>query len=130
MIEREPRSREQEGGARAPATADDQLDLVFQALANRTRRAMLKALAAGPTKVTELAAPFDMALPSVSKHLSILERAGLVARTVTGRVHLCALEAEPMASAEEWLSAYSRFWNEKLDRFTEFVETNAPDDRD
>ncbi len=106
----------------APALPDDRLDMVFQALANRTRRALLRRLAKGAEKVTSLAEPFGMSLNAISKHLQVLEAAGLVKRTVTGRVHTCALEATPMATAEEWLSFYEEFWNQKLDSFAEFVE--------
>lgn len=101
---------------------DDRLDLVFQALANRTRRALLKALADGPAKVTDLARPFGMSLNAISKHLSVLERAGLIDRTVTGRVHSCALDAAPMADADEWLRTYEVFWTDRLDRFAQYVE--------
>ena len=103
---------------------NDQLDLVFQALANRTRRALLARLKSGPAMVTELAKPFGMSLNAISKHLLVLERAGLINRKVEGRVHSCALQAGPMASAEEWLSAYQIFWEDKLDKFSHFVETD------
>lgn len=106
----------------ATALTEDRLDLVFQALANRTRRALLQRLAQGAEKVTSLAEPFGMSLNAISKHLRVLEAAGLVRRTVKGRVHTCALEAAPMASAEEWLSFYEEFWKQKLDSFAEFVE--------
>ena len=102
---------------------DDRLDLVFQALANRTRRALIDRLARGPAMVTELAKPFGMSLNAISKHLIVLERAGLVRRTVEGRVHSCALEGAPLASAEEWLNIYRGYWTSKLDNFATFVET-------
>ena len=82
------------------ATADaleDRLDLVFQALANRTRRAVLQRLAKGAARVTDLASPFDMSLAAVSRHLAVLERAGLIDRSINGRVHSCALDVGPMA---------------------------------
>lgn len=106
-----------------PLTADDTLDLIFQALANRTRRALLATLKAGPSMVTELAKPFGMSLNAISKHLIVLERAGLIKRSIEGRVHSCALQAGPMANADEWLNAYSSFWNDNLDNFVVFVET-------
>jgi DNA-binding transcriptional ArsR family regulator len=112
----------------APAqslTLDDRLDLVFQALANRTRRELLRRVSAGPARVTDLAAPFGMSLPAISKHLGILERAGLINRSVKGREHSCALGAEPMATAAEWLSAYRVFWEANLDSLTRFVEAKA-----
>jgi DNA-binding transcriptional ArsR family regulator len=104
---------------------DDQLDLVFHALGNRTRRAILRTLSKGPAIITELAAPHGMSFNAISKHLMVLERAGLVHRTVSGRVHSLALRAGPMASAQEWLGAYSDFWSDKLDRFAAFVERDS-----
>lgn len=101
---------------------DDRLDRIFQALANRTRRALIDMLAHGPAMVTDLAKPFGMSLNAISKHLIVLERAGLITRTIEGRVHSCALEAGPMASAEEWLAAYEQFWNSNLDSLANFVE--------
>lgn len=106
----------------ATASADDRLDLVYQALANRTRRALISMLAAGPARVTDLAKPFGVSLNAISKHLAVLERAGLLKRTVSGRVHSCSLEAAPMADAERWLSAYESFWTGQLDRFADYVE--------
>jgi DNA-binding transcriptional ArsR family regulator len=101
---------------------EDRLDRVFHALANRTRRAMLRRLAEGPAPITELAAPFDMSFPSVSKHLRVLEAAGLVARTVDGRVHRCRFEAAPLVGVEDWLAYYRGFWDETLDALAEFAE--------
>ncbi len=114
-------------GAASPAmvttmSADDRLDLVYQALANRTRRALIAMLAAGPAKVTDLARPFGMSLNAISKHLAVLERAGLLSRTVTGRTHSCALQAAPMADAERWLRHYESFWTGQLDSFARYVE--------
>jgi DNA-binding transcriptional ArsR family regulator len=107
------------------ALTEDRLDRVFHALSNRTRRALLKRLARGTAKVTDLAEPFGISLNAVSKHLIVLEDAGLIRRTVEGRIHRCALEAGPMATAEEWLSAYEKFWTSQLDRFAEYVERKA-----
>jgi DNA-binding transcriptional ArsR family regulator len=104
------------------ALTEDRLDRVFHALANRTRRALLKRLTAGAAKVTDLAEPFGMSLNAISKHLMVLEEAGLVRRTVNGRIHSCALDAGPMATAEEWLSAYEKYWTNQLDRLAVFVE--------
>ena len=104
------------------ALTEDRLDSVFHALSNRTRRALLKRLADGTAKVTDLAEPFGMSLNAISKHLIVLEEAGLIRRTIEGRIHRCALEAGPMATAEEWLSAYEKFWTSQLDRFADFVE--------
>ena len=91
------------------------LDAVFQALTDPTRRAMLRSLAAGDRNIGELAAPFDMSLAAASKHVKVLERAGLVRRAVRGRTHVCRLDPAPLAAADEWLRFYERFWNQKLD---------------
>lgn len=91
------------------------LDSVFQALSDPTRRAMLGDLAARPRTVGELAAPFDISLAGASKHIQVLERAGLVRREVQGRVHTCHLDARPLHAGAEWIRHYERFWNRKLD---------------
>ena len=91
------------------------LDSVFHALADPTRRAMLRSLAQGEHTVTELAEPFRMSLAAASKHVKTLERAGLVRRTVQGRTHVCRLDPGPLAEAQDWLRFYERFWNERLD---------------
>lgn len=96
------------------ARADDRLDRVFHALSDRTRRALLARLSWRPAKVTELAAPFAMSLPAVSKHLKVLERARLVRRDVEGRVHRCSLCSEPLAAVEAWLTQYRFFWEQSL----------------
>jgi DNA-binding transcriptional ArsR family regulator len=101
---------------------DERLDDVFHALANRTRRALLKRLAGGPARVGELAEPHRMSVAAVSKHLFVLERAGLVRRTRDGHVQALNLDAAPLAGAAEWLAAYRSFWNERLDRLAAFVE--------
>lgn len=91
------------------------LDQVFQALSDPTRRAMLGDLAGGPRTVGELAAPFDISLAGASKHIQVLERAGLLRREVQGRVHTCHLDARPLHAGAEWLRHYERFWNRRLD---------------
>lgn len=91
------------------------LDTVFQALTDATRRAMLRSLADGERNIGELAAPFEMSLAAASKHVKVLERAGLVRRLVKGRTHICRLEPAPLAAADEWLRFYEQFWNLKLD---------------
>lgn len=91
------------------------LDDLFRALADPTRRAMLRDLAAGPRTVGELAAPFDITLAGASKHIQMLERAGLLQREVQGRVHTCRLDARPLHAGAEWLRHYERFWNRRLD---------------
>jgi DNA-binding transcriptional ArsR family regulator len=107
-------------------TDDDRLDGIFHALANRTRRALLKSLAAGPARVTELAEPHGMSVNAISKHLFVLEEAGLIRRRRNGHIQSCVLAAEPMATADEWLGSYRRFWDRQLDRLAEFVERPGP----
>jgi DNA-binding transcriptional ArsR family regulator len=104
------------------ASEEKRLDAVFHALANKTRRALLRDLTAGPARVTELAEPHKMSLNAVSKHLFVLERAGLIQRTREGSVQSCVLDAGPLAPAEAWIAGYRNFWNEKLDRLSAFVE--------
>ena len=91
------------------------LDSVFHALADPTRRAMLHDLAERPRTVSELAAPFAISLAGASKHIQVLERAGLIQREVQGRVHTCRLDARPMHAGAEWMRHYQRFWNQRLD---------------
>src|SRR5260221_732867 len=91
------------------------LDGVFHALADPTRRAMLRSLSAGERNIGELAAPFRMSFAAVSKHVKVLERAGLVRRRVQGRTHFCRIEPLPLAAADEWLRFYECFWIDRLD---------------
>ncbi|MBF6024645.1 ArsR/SmtB family transcription factor [Lysobacter niastensis] len=91
------------------------LDAVFRALADPTRRAMLNDLAGGERSVGELAAPFQMSLAAASKHIKVLEGAGLIRRDVQGRTHVCRLDARPMHAGLEWIRHYERFWNQRLD---------------
>jgi DNA-binding transcriptional ArsR family regulator len=93
----------------------DRLDAVFHALADPTRRSMLRRLAGERVSVGELAAPHEMSLAAASKHIKALERAGLVRREVKGRTHLCRLAAGPLADADAWLGFYRRFWSESFD---------------
>ena len=92
-----------------------QLDSVFHALGDATRRRMLRDLAGGERTVSQLAEPFAISLAAASKHIKALENAGLIRREVRGRTHLCRLDPGPLAGAHEWLSFYERFWNERLD---------------
>ena len=91
------------------------LNAVFHALGDETRRRMLRDLAEGDRTVGELAAPCAMSLAAASKHIKALEGAGLIRREVKGRTHLCRLEPGPLATANEWLSFYERFWTDRLD---------------
>lgn len=96
----------------------EQLDAVFHALADPTRRAMIARLAQAPCGITELAAPFDMTLAAISKHIKVLEGAGLVVRNIQGRNHTCQLDTKPMLGGIEWLRHYEQFWNQRLDALT------------
>lgn len=108
----------------SPRSQEESLDLVFRALGDQTRRRMLARLAEGSAMVTELAEPFDMSLPAVSKHLRVLENAGLVKRTVNGRIHNCVLEAIPLMGAGSWINHYQRFWGESLDALGDYFENS------
>src|SRR5580658_516284 len=110
------------GTARRHEARDARLDAIFQALGDRTRRSLLARLARRPAMITELAAPFAMSLPAVSRHIRVLEGAGLVARTVDGRVHQCALNAQPLKSIDGWLSYYREFWQQNLVALARYVE--------
>ncbi|MGI9658387.1 MAG: ArsR/SmtB family transcription factor [Gaiellaceae bacterium] len=99
-----------------------QLDRVFRALGDQTRRQMLGRLASGSASVTQLAAPFAMSLPAASKHIRVLETAGLVGRSVEGRVHRCSLEPDGLDDARTWLETHRDFWEGTLDSLAEFVE--------
>ena len=99
---------------------------VFHALAHETRRAMLAQLASGDRTVGQLAEPFSMSLEAASKHIKVLERTGLVRRTVEGRRHICRLTPAPLASAYSWLRFYERFWTERLDALAALL-TLPPD---
>ena len=97
------------------------LDITFSALADPTRRAILARLSSGEASVTELAGPFAMSLPAVSKHLKVLERAGLIARGREKQWRPCRLEAGPLKDADDWLQSYRRFWEESLDRLDAYL---------
>jgi DNA-binding transcriptional ArsR family regulator len=102
-----------------------QLDLIFRALADQTRRALLARLMGKPAMVTELALPFAMSLPAVSRHIRVLECAGLVRRAIDGRVHLCSLSAEPLKNVEAWLLQYRPFWEGTLDSLARYVADDS-----
>jgi DNA-binding transcriptional ArsR family regulator len=101
--------------------APDRLDLTFAALADPTRRAILARLAAGEASVTALAAPFAISLPAISKHLKVLERAGLIGRSRDAQWRPCRLEAAPLKDAAQWLERYREFWEESLDRLANYL---------
>ena len=99
----------------------DALSATFAALSDPTRRAILARLALGETTVSELAEPFSMSLPAVSKHLKVLERAGLISRSRTAQWRPCRLEAGPLRDLSGWLESYRRFWDESFDRLDEYL---------
>lgn len=105
-----------------------ELDLTFAALADPTRRAILTRLARGDVSVGELARPFEMSLPAVSKHLRVLRRAGLLTQEPQGRVRRCRLRAAPLRAATQWIERYRRFWTRRLDALAAFVEQDNIDD--
>ena len=102
------------------------LDAVFSALSDPTRRAILERLARHDATVGELAAPFDVSLPAISKHLRVLENAGLLAREKRGRVHRCRFVPGPIVEATGWLGRYQRFWEERLDALEDYLRETAP----
>ena len=113
----------------------DPLTTTFAALADPTRRAILSRLASGETSVTELAEPFEMSLPAVSKHLKVLERAGLIARSREAQWRPCRLEPGPLKDVAEWVERYRRFWEQSFDRLETYLgelqsEENKDDDTD
>jgi DNA-binding transcriptional ArsR family regulator len=99
----------------------DRLSIVFSALADPTRRAILARLSSGEATVTELAAPFEMSLPAVSKHLKVLERAGLISRGRAAQWRPCRLEAKALQEATSWLDEYRRLWEDRFDRLDEYL---------
>jgi len=106
----------------------DTLSAVFRALGDPTRREMLRSLSAGERSVGELAKPFRMSLAAASKHVKVLERAGLVRRSVRGRTHHCRLDAARLAEAQKWIAFYQRFWNERLDALDSLLVPGGNDE--
>jgi DNA-binding transcriptional ArsR family regulator len=100
----------------------DRLSATFAALADPTRRAILARLALGETSVTELAEPFEMSLPAVSKHLKVLERAGLIARSREAQWRPCRIEPRALKDVDDWLARYRRFWDESFDRLDVYLQ--------
>ncbi|HMB53662.1 MAG TPA: metalloregulator ArsR/SmtB family transcription factor [Thermoanaerobaculia bacterium] len=115
-------------------TTTDPLSTTFSAIADPTRRAILKRLQSGEATVTELAEPFDMSLPAVSKHLKVLERAGLIERARVAQWRPCRLRPEPLRQAAEWIERYRVLWEERFDRMADYLdelqrqETHQDDD--
>jgi DNA-binding transcriptional ArsR family regulator len=106
----------------------ERLDAIFHALADPTRRAMLRMLAGGERSVGELAAPFAVSLAAASKHIKVLERAGMVRRFVHGRTHTCVLDAAPLRDGVTWMRYYERFWNDRIDALEAVLAADDLDD--
>lgn len=101
---------------------EERLDSTFRALADPTRRGMLASLALGEKSIGELAEPFAMSFAGASKHVKVLEEAGLIARRKQGRTHLISIEAKPIEEAERWMRQWERFWNTRLDRLEALID--------
>ena len=97
------------------------LDLIFRALGDQTRRGMLERLAKREHTVGELASPYRMSLAAASKHIQTLERAGLVKRTVRGRIHYCRIDPQPLGRADDWIRGYERLWDTRIERLVELL---------
>jgi DNA-binding transcriptional ArsR family regulator len=108
----------------------ERLDAVFHALASPVRRAMLRSLGQRPRSVGELAEPFEISLAAASKHIKVLEHAGLVLRNVQGRTHLCRLDPRPMHAGMEWIRHYEQFWSERLDGLESLLRAEEPHEAD
>jgi DNA-binding transcriptional ArsR family regulator len=106
------------------------LDRTFAALADPTRRDILARLSDGHATVGELAEPFDMSLPAVSKHLKVLQQAGLIERRRDGRTQICAVQAAPLQDADAWLAHYRAFWEGNLDSLARFLESDSAKKKD
>jgi len=111
---------------RGAAASRDLLDLLFYALSDRTRRQLLSQLAVGPAKVTDLARPFRVSLPAISKHLRVLERARLVSRVIDGRVHRLSLVGAPLEQVEVWLDPFRSYWEASLSRLRRDLKEHPP----
>lgn len=108
----------------------DHLSLTFAALADPTRRAILARLATGETTVTELAAPFDMSLPAITKHLKVLERAGLITRGRDAQWRPCRLEAGPLKNISDWVEHYRQFWDRSFERLDAYLKVMRKQEQD
>ena len=111
-------------------TQADQLSSTFAALADPTRRAILARLARGEATVSELAAPFDLSLPAVSKHLKVLQRAGLIEQGRQAQWRPCRLKPEPLRDVSDWIGQYRRYWEESFDRLGEYLRELQEKERD
>jgi len=103
-------------------TDSAELDRIFSALADPTRRAILRSLTRRPATINEIAEPFPVSLNAISKHVMVLERAGLLRREIKGRQHHCRIEARPLRQADAWMAHYRQFWDDRLDALAVYVE--------
>jgi DNA-binding transcriptional ArsR family regulator len=101
---------------------DDQLSRIFRALADPTRRSILERLSEGEASVSELAEPFEMSMPAISKHLKVLERAGLITRGRDAQWRPCRLEPKPLKNVDTWMNPYRQFWEESFDRLDDYLQ--------
>jgi len=111
-------------------TASERLTVTFTALSDPTRRAILARLASGEASVNELAKPFDLSLPAVSKHLKVLEAAGLISRGRKAQSRPCRIQAAPLKEGDAWIARYKRFWEESLDRLDEYLQELQQDNKE
>jgi DNA-binding transcriptional ArsR family regulator len=102
------------------------MDAVFVALADPTRRGMIARLSKGPASIGELGRPYDVSKPAITKHVKILERAGLISRKKDGRIHRCRLNPKPMEEAEEWIEKHRKFWQGSLGKLARYLERTKP----
>jgi DNA-binding transcriptional ArsR family regulator len=102
------------------------MDVVFAALSDSTRRGMISRLSSGPATIGELGRPYRISKPAVTKHVKILERAGLIRRERDGRIHNCTLQAKPMQQAQDWIERHRKFWRASLDALADYVEKTKP----
>lgn len=107
----------------------NELDATFGALADATRRGILEQLSVGESSVTKLAEPYEISLPAISKHLRVLEKAGLLSQEKDGRVRRCRLDASPMREASDWIARYQQFWEEQLDSLASFLDKLQNDEQ-
>ena len=105
--------------------SDNQLSAIFSALSDPTRRAMLKRLGSESMSVSELSEPFNMTKSAITKHVKVLENAGLLSRTIDGRTHYCGFNAEPLQQASEWMRFYEEFWGKKFDALNDFLSDST-----
>ena len=113
---------------RSSAAPKPELDQVFFALSDPTRRAIVDRLASGPSTVGELAKPFSISAPAVTKHMKVLERSGLVSRRIEGRVHHCTLNPLALSAAQSWLEFYREFWEQRLDELEKLLKSSRESD--